>query len=74
MSLDRFEIISTIYNTLEDSLLLVKKKENGKIYTIKSVRVDENREKEKQLFFNELRILVPLTHKNIIMYKEDNSE
>ena len=70
MSLDRFEIISTIYNTLEDSLLLVKKKENGKIYTIKSVRVDENREKEKQLFFNELRILVPLTHKNIIMYKE----
>ena len=70
MSLDRFEIISTIYNTLEDSLLLVKKKEDGKIYTIKSVRVDENREKEKQLFFNELRILVPLTHKNIIMYKE----
>ena len=70
MSLDRYKIISTIYNTLEDSLLLVKKKEDGKIYTIKSVRVDENSEKAKKLFFNELRILVPLTHKNIIMYKE----
>ena len=59
MSLDRYKIISTIYNTLEDSLLLVKKKEDGKIYTIKSVRVDENSEKAKKLFFNELRILVP---------------
>ena len=62
--------ISTISNTLEDSLFLVKKKEDWKIYTIKSVKVDENSEKEKELFFNELRILVPLTHKNIIMYKE----
>ena len=70
MSLERFEVISTISNTLQDSLKLVKLKEDGKLYTIKSVRVDENSEKEKELFFNELRILVPLTHKNIIMYKE----
>ena len=70
MSLERFEVISTISNTLQDSLKLVKLKEDGQLYTIKSVRVDENSEKEKELFFNELRILVPLTHKNIIMYKE----
>ena len=70
MSLDRFEIISTISNTLQDSLKLVKKKEDGKLYTLKSVKIGENNEKEKELFFNELRILVPLTHKNIILYKE----
>ena len=70
MSLDRFEIISNLYNTLQNSLKLVKKKEDGKLYTIKSVKIDENSEKEKELFFNELRILVPLTHKNVIWYKE----
>ena len=70
MSFNRFEIISTIYNTLQDSLKLVRRKEDGKLYTIKSVKIDENSEKEKELFFNELRILVPLTHKNIIWYKE----
>ena len=70
MSLDRFEIISTIYNTLQDSLKLVKRKEDGKLYTIKTVVINENSEKEKELFFNELRILVPLTHINIISYKE----
>ena len=70
MSFNRFEVISTLYNTLQDSLKLVKKKEDGKLYTIKSVKIDENSEKEKELFFNELRILVPLTHKNIIWYKE----
>ena len=70
MSLDRFEIISTIYNTLQDSLKLVRNKEDGKLYTIKSVFISENDEKAKDLFFNELRILVPLAHKNIISYKE----
>ena len=70
MSFDRFEIISTLYNTLQNSLKLVRKKDDGKLYTIKSVKVDENSQKEKELFFNELRILVPLTHKNIIWYKE----
>ena len=70
MSFNRFEVISTLYNTLQDSLKLVRRKEDGKLYTIKSVKIDENSEKEKELFFNELRILVPLTHKNIIWYKE----
>ena len=70
MSLDRFEVISILYNTLQNSLKLVKKKDDGKLYTIKSVKVDENNQKDKELFFNELRILVPLTHKNIIWYKE----
>lgn len=70
MSLDRFEIITTLYNTLQNSLKLVRKKDDGKFYTIKSVKVDDNSQKEKELFFNELRILVPLTHKNIIWYKE----
>ena len=70
MSLERFEIISKLYNTLQDLLILVRSKEDGQLYTIKSVQVNENKKKEKDLFFNELRILVPLTHKNIISYKE----
>jgi len=70
MSLERFEIISKLYNTLQDLLILVRKKEDGQLYTIKSVRINENSKKEKELFFNELKILVPLTHKNIISYKE----
>ena len=70
MSLERFEVITNLYNTLQDSLKVVKKKDDGKLYTLKSVRIDENSKKEKELFFNELRILVPLSHKNIIRYKE----
>ena len=70
MSLERFEIISKLNNTLNELLILVRNKEDGQLYTIKSVRVNENSKKEKDLFFNELRILVPLTHKNIISYKE----
>ena len=70
MYLERFEIISKLYNTLNDLIILVRSKEDGQLYTIKSVRVDENSKKEKDLFFNELRILVPLTHRNIISYKE----
>ena len=70
MYLERFEIISKLYNTLNDLLILVRNKEDGQLYTIKSVRVDENNKNEKDLIFNELRILVPLTHRNIISYKE----
>jgi len=70
MYLERFEIISKLYNTLNDLIILVRSKEDGQLYTIKSVRVVENSKKEKDLFFNELRILVPLTHRNIISYKE----
>ena len=70
MSLDSFEIISTLYNTLQNSLKLVKKKEDGKLYTLKSIKNDENNDKIKELFFNELKILLSLCHKNIISYKE----
>jgi serine/threonine protein kinase len=34
------------------------------------VQIEESNEKEKEFFFNKLRILVPLTHKKIIRYKE----
>ena len=70
MSLERFEIISKLNNSLNDLLILARNKEDGQLYTIKSVRVNENNKKEKDLFFNELKILVPLTHKNIVSYKE----
>ena len=70
MSLDRFEVISTLLNTLQESLKLVKSKKDGKLYKIKSVLINESSEKEKELFFNELKLLAQLTHKNIISYKE----
>ena len=70
MSLDRFEVVSTLLNTLQESLKLVKSKKDGKLYKIKSVLINESSEKEKELFFNELKLLAQLTHKNIISYKE----
>ena len=70
MSLERFEVVSTLLNTLQESLKLVKSKKDGKLYKIKSVLINESSEKEKELFFNELKLLAQLTHKNIISYKE----
>ena len=35
MSLERFEIISKLNNTLNELLILVRNKEDGQLYTIK---------------------------------------
>jgi NIMA (never in mitosis gene a)-related kinase len=49
---------------------LVKRKEDGQIYAMKQVKIQNLSDKEKQNTLNEIRILASLSHKNIIGYKD----
>ena len=47
-----------------------KRKEDGQIYAMKQVKIQNLSDKEKQNTLNEIRILASLSHKNIIGYKD----
>ena len=49
---------------------LVKRKVDGIIYAMKSIKMVQLSEKEKENSLNEIRILASLSHKNIIGYKD----
>jgi NIMA (never in mitosis gene a)-related kinase len=52
------------------SVQLVKRKLDGIIYAMKSIKMVQLSEKDKENSLNEIRILASLSHKNIIGYKD----
>ena len=77
MSLDNFILGKILGKGSYGSVRIVERKEDHKIYAMKSVKINILNEKEKLNSFNEVRLLASLKHKNIIDYKEsffDNNE
>ena len=52
------------------SVYLVRRKEDNKIYALKSVILEKLNKKEQQNSVNEVRILASVNHPNVIGYKE----
>jgi len=70
MSLDNFILGKILGKGSYGSVRIVERKEDHKIYAMKSVVINILNEKEKLNSFNEVRLLASLKHQNIIDYKE----
>jgi NIMA (never in mitosis gene a)-related kinase len=70
MSLKDFIILKSIGKGAFGRVDLVERKEDGKIYAIKSVKIAQLNTKEQENALNEVRVLASITHPNIIGYKE----
>ena len=70
MSLNNFILGKILGKGSYGSVRIVERKEDHKIYALKSVVINVLGEKEKLNSFNEVRLLASLKHQNIIDYKE----
>ena len=70
MSMENFIIGKSLGKGSYGSVHIVERKEDHKIYAMKSVIINILSEKEKLNSFNEVRLLASLKHQNIIDYKE----
>ena len=70
MSLNNFILGKQLGKGAFGSVRLVTRKQDGKIYAMKSVNIGKLDMKEKEAALNEVRILASLSHPNIIGYKE----
>ena len=65
-----FEIVKQLGKGSFSSVYLVRRKEDQKIYALKSVNLQKLNKKEQQSSVNEVRILASVNHPNVIGYKE----
>jgi NIMA (never in mitosis gene a)-related kinase len=70
MSLKDFEIGKELGKGAFGSVSICKRKEDGKLYAMKRVKISQLSTKERENALNEVRILASLSHSNIIGYKE----
>ena len=70
MSLNNFILGKALGKGAFGSVRIVTRKEDKKIYAMKSVNIGKLDNKEKEAALNEVRILASLNHPNIIGYKE----
>jgi len=70
MSLNDFEILQKLGNEEKSSIFKVKRKKDGLIYILKTVRSQSLDKSEKQNVINEIKTVSSLSHANIIEFKE----
>ena len=69
-SMNDFKIEKVLGKGSFGSVYLVRRKEDNKIYALKSVILEKLNKKEQQNSVNEVRILASVNHPNVIGYKE----
>ncbi len=69
-SMDDFKIEKVLGKGSFGSVYLVRRKEDNKIYALKSVTLGKLNPKEQRNSVNEVRILASVNHPNVIGYKE----
>ena len=70
MSLNDFKILQKLGNEEKSSMFKVKRKKDGLIYILKTVKSQSLDKSEKQNKINEIKIVSSLSHPNIIEFKE----
>ena len=70
MSLNNFIIGKPLGKGTFGSVKIVTRKEDKKVYAMKTVNIGKLDNKEKEAALNEVRILASLSHPNIVGYKE----
>ena len=68
--MDDFKIEKVLGKGSFGSVYLVRRKEDNRIYALKSVILEKLNKKEQQNSVNEVRILASVNHPNVIGYKE----
>ena len=69
-TLDDFKILKVIGKGSFGSVYLVSRKEDQKIYALKTVFMEKLNKKEQENSVNEVRLLASISHPNVIGYKE----
>ena len=69
-SMNDFKIEKILGKGSFSTVYLVRRKEDNKIYALKSVILEKLNKKEQQNSVNEVRILASVNHPNVIGYKE----
>lgn len=70
MSISDFEVLSKLGDGAYSTVYKVKRVNDGMIYALKKVKMQNLNKKEKKNALNEVRILASIEHPNIISYKE----
>lgn len=70
MSLSHFEVLNKIGEGAYSQVFRVRRKQDGKMYALKKVKILSLGEKEKQNALNEVRLLASIHHPNITSYRE----
>ena len=70
MPINDFTIIKQLGSGAFSTVSLVTRKQDQKIYALKSVQISKLSPVERQNSLNEIRLLASINHKNIISYKE----
>ena len=65
-----FDIVKVLGKGSFGSVYLVRRKEDKKIYALKSVILEKLNKKEQENSVNEVRLLASISHPNVIEYKE----
>ena len=68
--MDDFKLEKVLGKGSFGSVYLVRRKEDNRIYALKSVILEKLNKKEQQNSVNEVRILASVNHPNVIGYKE----
>jgi NIMA (never in mitosis gene a)-related kinase len=68
--MNQFEIISKIGEGAFASVYKSKRKEDGKIYALKKIKISNSNQREISNSLNEVRILASLDNPYIVAYKE----
>ena len=69
-NIKKFEILKHLGKGSYSNVYKVKRKNDGKFYAMKKVKLPKLSRKEKQNSLNEVRILASIQHPYIISYKE----
>ena len=69
-SLQDFDKIKILGKGSFSSVYLVKRKQDSKIYALKTVFLEKLPKKQQENSINEVRILASIHHQNVISYKE----
>ena len=68
--MEGFEILKKLGDGAYSIVYKVRRKQDGNIYALKKVKLQNLSDKERENALNEIRILASLSHKNIIGYKD----
>ena len=65
-----FEIIKKVGEGAYSDVFKVRRKNDGQIYALKKVKLNNLNNKEKENAINEVRILASIKHPNVVQYRE----
>ena len=70
MSLAEFEVLAKLGEGAYSVVQKVLRKSDQQVYALKTVRLTQLKDKERENALNEVRILASIQHPNVVAYKQ----